>query len=114
MDQMDRGTLTNYGGDINSEQTGSKFDNVKETVAEKLRGAANALHDKVAQSGQNETIYNYGQQAEKFLNRSADYIRDLDLEQVNTDIKEGVRRNPGRSLLIAGAVGLLLGVLVRR
>jgi ElaB/YqjD/DUF883 family membrane-anchored ribosome-binding protein len=114
MDQMNRDSLTGSRETINTHQTGSTLDNVKTTVADKLKTAADALHEKVAQGNQNEKISNYGQQAERFLNRSSDYIRDLDLERVNTDIKEGVRRNPGRSLLIAGAVGLLLGVLVRR
>ncbi len=48
------------------------------------------------------------------LNRSADYVEHLDLDQVKTEIQSLVRTHPGVSLLMAGAVGLVIGSLVRR
>jgi ElaB/YqjD/DUF883 family membrane-anchored ribosome-binding protein len=38
----------------------------------------------------------------------------MNVEQVKADLQQEIRRNPGRSLLIAGAFGLLLGSLLRR
>jgi ElaB/YqjD/DUF883 family membrane-anchored ribosome-binding protein len=38
----------------------------------------------------------------------------MDPQKIKTDIQDQMRRNPGRSLLIAGAAGLILGALLRR
>jgi ElaB/YqjD/DUF883 family membrane-anchored ribosome-binding protein len=35
-------------------------------------------------------------------------------KKIEDDITEQVRRNPGRSLLVASAVGLILGAIFRR
>src|SRR2546423_36269 len=99
----------------------STFDQIKTTVAEKLHTAAETLHEKTSrQTGDpgspkgNDSLSDYGRQAAEWLDRSADYIEDLDPQQIKTDIENQVRQHPGRSLLIAGAAGLLLGVLIRR
>ena len=104
-----------------SQQQDSTFDHIKTTVAEKLHTAAEALHEKTSRQTEgpgsqvgNDSLSAYGRQAAEWLDRSADYIEDLDPQQVKTDIENQVRQHPGRSLLIAGAVGLLLGVLIRR
>ena len=99
----------------NAPRGGSTLENLKSAVADKLHTAADALHEKVGQSGeQDNSIAGYGHQAADWLDASADYIRELDPQRIKTDIENQVRRNPGRSLLIAGAAGLILGVLVRR
>lgn len=41
-----------------------------------------------------------------------DHIRDTDYDEVWVDVKNSVRENPGPALLIAGAVGLAVGVLL--
>lgn len=96
----------------------STFDQIKTTVAEKLHTAADTLHEKTSRqtgsAGAGESLSGYGRQAADWLDRSADYIEELDPQQVKTDLENQVRRHPGRSLLIAGAAGLLLGVLLRR
>lgn len=108
------GRSTSSFGDSPS-GSGSKVNNIKTTVADKLRAAASALHQRAEQtSDPNSTVANYGNQASQWLTRSADYVRDLDLDQVKTNVQKEVRQNPGRSLLIAGAAGLILGALFRR
>ncbi|HKP11676.1 MAG TPA: hypothetical protein VJZ91_06180, partial [Blastocatellia bacterium] len=67
-----------------------------------------------AKSGQNTTVSQYAGQASGWLNNAADYVRDIEPEQVKTDIQKQVRSNPGRSLLIAVGAGLALGILLRR
>lgn len=89
----------------------STSNNFKGTVADKLRAASEALKGK---AGQNSAVSGYAGQASQWLAGAADYVRDMDTEQVKSNIQHQVRSNPGRSLLIAGAAGLLLGALFRR
>jgi ElaB/YqjD/DUF883 family membrane-anchored ribosome-binding protein len=94
---------------------GKTLDNVKTTVADKLESAASTLRQKVSQAeNPDDVLMGYGSKASEILNTSASYIRDMDPQKVKTDIQDQVRRNPGRSLLIAGAAGLILGALLRR
>lgn len=41
-----------------------------------------------------------------------DNLRDTDYDEVWGDVQDSIRQNPGPALLIAGAVGLALGVLL--
>lgn len=91
----------------------STFDIVKETVADKLHAAASTIQQKAGQNQEN-AVAGYAGQAAGWLDDAADYVRDVDPQRVKSDIQQQVRRNPGRSLFVAGAVGLLLGVLLRR
>ena len=52
--------------------------------------------------------------AGSWLNHSADYIEKMEPEKLKADITDQVRRNPGASLLLAGAAGLILGAIFRR
>ena len=97
------------------ERGGSTLDNVKTTVADRLESAAGAIRRKVDESNNPDDVFmGYGNQASEWLNSSASYIRDMDPQKLKTDIQDQVRRNPGRSLLIAGVAGLFLGALLRR
>jgi ElaB/YqjD/DUF883 family membrane-anchored ribosome-binding protein len=91
--------------------SGSKLDNIKTTVAEKLESAADALRQK---SGQNSARAGYVNQVSDLLGNAADYVRGIEPAQIKSDIQQQVHSNPGRSLLIAGAAGLALGILLRR
>jgi ElaB/YqjD/DUF883 family membrane-anchored ribosome-binding protein len=91
------------------------FDNIQEIVADKLHTLASALQEKAGQRGEyNSAIAGYGQQVAGWLEQSADYVRKTDPQQVKADLENQVRHYPGRSLLIAGAAGLILGALFRR
>lgn len=93
----------------------STFDKVKSTVSSKLHEAADNLSNKInATAGNNPKAAQYGKQATDWLNRSADYIEELNPQQMKTDLQKQVQSNPGRSLLIAAGVGLVLGSLFRR
>ena len=89
----------------------STLDNIKNTVAEKLKTASEALKGR---AGQNTAVSGYAHQASGWLAGASDYVRDMEPSQVKTDIQRQVKSNPGRSLIIAGAAGLLLGALLRR
>jgi len=92
----------------------SKFKDVRETVSDSLRTAAAAIQDKVEEAGKQTPLTQCGEQASRWLNASADYVRDMDLQKVKTDVQDQVRRNPGRSLVIAAAAGVIIGTLFRR
>lgn len=94
---------------------GSTFDRIKSTVVDKLRSASQALEEKSSSmQGQNESLSNYGQQTARWLDKSATYIDEADTQKVKNDLQDQVRNHPGRSLIIAGAVGLVLGAIFRR
>ena len=90
---------------------GSKLDQVKSTVADKLVEAADTLRQK---TGQNDAVAPYANQASDWLHHAADYVRDFDPAEVKAGIQRQVHENPGRSLIAAAAVGLALGILLRR
>ncbi len=92
-------------------QSESSFDQIKHTAADKLRRAAETLQQQSERVGLRQ---DYGQRAADWLDRTADYVGEFDPKQVKADLEEQVRRNPGRTLLIAGGVGLLLGAILRR
>ena len=82
-------------------------------LAAVLHRAAKALNDRLSQlpDGRWEGL---GVHASNWLDQSAEYVKQADIQQMKADVSNQIRRNPGRSLLIAGAVGLLVGALVRR
>jgi ElaB/YqjD/DUF883 family membrane-anchored ribosome-binding protein len=98
--------------DREAAHTENKFDQVKTTVADKLRTAAGRLSEE-SQAGR-VNLGGYGDQVAGWLNRSADYVGHFDPQRARVDLENQVKRNPARSLLIAGAAGLVLGALFRR
>lgn len=89
-------------------------DKVKTAIANGLSQVADVIEQK-AKSGQTpEPLANYARQASDLLDASADYVRSIDPGEVKQEIETRVRANPGRTLLIAAAVGLLLGIVIRR
>jgi ElaB/YqjD/DUF883 family membrane-anchored ribosome-binding protein len=95
-------------------QRDSIFKQIRTTAADKLQAAAQTLHQKADRSGQPAEVSALGHRAADWLERSADYVSEVEPQRLKSDIEDRVRRNPGRSLLIAGIVGLALGGLLRR
>jgi len=90
------------------------FENIKNIIADKLHSAAERLGENGAdQDGESGTA-KYGKQASEWLDHSAKYVRKFDYKQADAGIREYVKQSPGRSLLIAGAVGLIIGAVLRR
>jgi ElaB/YqjD/DUF883 family membrane-anchored ribosome-binding protein len=115
-ESADKMTIQNTGQQDawNKKSSGSTFNQIKTTVADQLHTAADKLQEKSRNASGESEWGNYGNQAANWLNRSADYINDVDVDRVKTDLSNQMRSNPGRSLLIAAAAGLALGVLIRR
>ena len=94
------------------QSTGLK--NAKNSIADTLHKVAEALAGKAANQDAPSGIAQYGKQASEWLDQSAEYVRQFDYEQADAKVREYVRQSPGRSLLIAGAVGLIIGAILRR
>ena len=90
------------------------FENVKNSIADTLHDAAKGLGEKAARQDAQSGMAQYGKQASEWLDQSADYVRQFDYEQADAKVREYVRQSPGPSLLIAGAVGLIIGGIWRR
>jgi ElaB/YqjD/DUF883 family membrane-anchored ribosome-binding protein len=90
------------------------FENVKITIADKLRNVAGVIGEKAADQDAQPGMAQYGMRASEWLNRSAEYVRQFDYEREDARVREFVRKSPGRSILIAGGVGLILGAILRR
>ncbi|HEU0183916.1 MAG TPA: hypothetical protein VFS27_01280 [Blastocatellia bacterium] len=90
------------------------FKQIRTTAADKLQAAAQTLHQKADRSSQPTEISALGHRAADWLERSADYVNEIEPQRLKSDLESQVRRNPGRSLIIAGIVGLALGGLLRR
>ena len=90
------------------------FENVKNIIADKLHDVAEVLGKKTADQDTQSGIAQCGKQASEWLDQSAEYVRQFDYEQTDAKVREYVRQSPGRSLLIGGAVGLIIGAILRR
>ncbi len=106
------------GKDTTAEFQGSNkspgFEKAKQIIADKLHTVAEALGEKGAAQGASSGIAQYGKQASEWLDQSAEYVRQFDYTRADARVREYVRENPGRSLLMAGAIGLIIGAIWRR
>jgi ElaB/YqjD/DUF883 family membrane-anchored ribosome-binding protein len=90
------------------------FEGVKNAIADKLRGAAAVLGARAAEQDEQTDLAQYEKQASAWLAQSAECVREFDYKQTDAKVREYVGRRPERSLLIAGAVGLIVGSMIRR
>ena len=102
--------LMSYDGNPNR-RGNPTFNTIKEKVAQGLKSAAESLKTKGPQTGDKS---GFAEQTSRWLDNAGTYVEDLSTARVKSDIQHQMRTNPGRSLLIAGAVGLIVGSLFRR
>ncbi|MCU1339607.1 MAG: Late embryosis abundant protein [Bryobacterales bacterium] len=84
-----------------------QVDEKREPVAGMLDTAASTLQDRGARSGQ--AVSDAAKRTADVLSSTADYVRGHDVKAMVDDVEQVVRHNPGRSLLIAAAMGFLVG-----
>ena len=94
--------------------TSTGFEKVKKTIADKLHRVAEGLSTTGEDQDSESARAKYGKQASEWLDHSAEYVRNFDYKQADAGIREYVKQSPGRSLFIAGAVGLIIGAVLRR
>lgn len=88
----------------------SSFENVKHSIADKLQSVAKDMKN----GEMSQMMGEYGPQVSDVLNKSAEYIDNFDYREVNDKVQTYVKEKPGPALLMAGAVGLVIGALLRR
>jgi ElaB/YqjD/DUF883 family membrane-anchored ribosome-binding protein len=108
--------VTDKTGETAADSQGSGkstgFDSAKNTIADKLHGFAEAIGKKTADA--HSGMVSIGERASELLDQSAEYVRQFDYHHTDARIREYIRQSPGRSLLMAGAVGLIIGVILKR
>jgi ElaB/YqjD/DUF883 family membrane-anchored ribosome-binding protein len=90
------------------------FGNVRNSIADAIHKVAEVLGNKAADQDAQSGMAQCGKKASEWLDQSAEYVRQFDYKQADDRVREYVRQSPGRSLLIAGAVGLIIGAILRR
>jgi ElaB/YqjD/DUF883 family membrane-anchored ribosome-binding protein len=81
-----------------------------ETNAERLRRRANdtaALDDAIATT--KERVADASDRVASGMEKSADWLRNANMSNLQRGLERQVKENPGRTLLIAAGIGYLLG-----
>jgi len=95
----------------------SVFSKITEKVSEGLDHVAGFIDDKVqGLKGEQESskLANVGHKTVDALHSSANYLKTADADQIKTDVRETIKRNPERSLLVGLGIGILLGSIFRK
>lgn len=87
------------------------IDSAREPIADKLLNAADTLRARGEKLPRGAA--GIAQSAADRLEASATYLVSNTVPQMMEDVLSLVRENPGRSLLIAGALGFLIGRALR-
>jgi ElaB/YqjD/DUF883 family membrane-anchored ribosome-binding protein len=90
-------------------QATEKIDDKRAPTADALESAASTIHQRAEELPGGETVRGVAHSAAAKLESTAGYIREHDVRAMVSDMEDVVRRNPGPSLLIAAAVGFLIG-----
>ncbi len=90
-------------------QAGEQIDAKRGPAADSLQSAATALHERADSLPGGETVKSVAHSAADKLQSTAGYIREHDVQAMLSDVEDMVRRNPGPSLLVAAAIGFLIG-----
>ncbi|MBD1400579.1 hypothetical protein [Pelovirga terrestris] len=87
---------------------------LKQSVADSLCQAATALEQTASTHDGGSGLAEVEQHAARWLHHSADYVRQFSYEHEEANLRKHISHNPGRSMVIAGAAGLVLGILLRK
>jgi hypothetical protein len=85
----------------------ASIDDKRDTVARGMDSAASTLRDR-AEAMPGGKVARAAHGAAGAMETAADYVREHDVQGMITDVREGVKRHPGVTLLTAAAVGFLL------
>ena len=92
----------------------SGFENVKNRIADKLQYIAEVMCRKADDHNTQTDVAACEKKASEWLDHSAEYVRQFDYKQADAKTREYIKQNPGRSIMIAGTVGLIIGAVLRR
>jgi hypothetical protein len=109
----------NEGGDQGLSRTSqqSTFSKITGKVSDGLEQVAGFIDEKVQGiKGEQESskLASVGHRTVDALHSSASYLRTADGDQMKNDLRETIKRNPERSLLVGLGIGILLGSIFRK
>ncbi len=90
-------------------QATAQVDAKRGPAADALESAASTIHEKAEGLPGGESVKSVAHSAADKLESTAGYIREHDVKSMLADVEHMVRRNPGPSLLVAAAIGFLIG-----
>jgi ElaB/YqjD/DUF883 family membrane-anchored ribosome-binding protein len=90
-------------------QATDKLDEKRGPTADALQSAASTIHQRAEDLPGGETVKGVAHSAAEKLESTAGYIREHDVRSMLGDVEQIVKRNPGPSLLVAAAIGFLIG-----
>jgi ElaB/YqjD/DUF883 family membrane-anchored ribosome-binding protein len=105
-------TAKQTGSDVGT-QAMDKVEEKRGPAADALQNAASTIHAKEEDLPGGETVRSVAHSAAEQLEATAGYMRAHDVRAMISDVEEVIKRNPGRSLLIAAATGFLIGRVFR-
>jgi len=77
-------------------------------VARGIDSAADSLHATADRLPGGERVAGAAHSAAAGMERAADYLREQDLSDILSDLRQSVTRHPGAALLAAVAVGFVI------
>jgi ElaB/YqjD/DUF883 family membrane-anchored ribosome-binding protein len=96
------------------QRAAAAIDDRRETLARGIDSAAASLHAKADSLPGGEKVAGAAHTAAAAMENAAGYVRDQDLQAMLSDVQQVVKKHPGAILLIATAVGFLLGRAISR
>ena len=104
-----KASITKFG-----QNAAGKIDQNRGAAADRLDNAAWALHRKAENLPGGEKVTNLAHTAADKLRTTASYVRRHNVNSMMTGVGQLVKRNPGRSLLAAAALGFLVARAFRK
>lgn len=91
-----------------------RIDEGRTVAAERLETTASMIEERADTLPGGRKVREYAQAAAERLSDTADYMRSHDAKRMMSDVETVVKNHPGPALLVAAAVGFVLGrALVR-
>lgn len=113
--EQNRGNASETGKTA-GEAGGGKFGRAKEFVGEKYSAAADSVKEKysAATDSVKEKYSTAADSVKEKYSGVKQKVADVDFGEMTGQVREYVRANPGKALLISVGVGFLIGMLLRR
>jgi hypothetical protein len=95
----------------------SVFNTITDKLSTGIEQLAGVIQEKSTELSRDEKtakFANYGNRTAQALHSSANYLKQADINQVQSDLRNTIKRNPERSLLVGIGVGILVGSILRK
>ena len=107
---------TSLSGRKASQSSGrSGLTRARDAVAEQIRNAADKLDERANRDDmRNERLADFERSAAKTFQTWSDRMNDWEIERFDEQVRTFVRQRPAASLLTAAAIGLCIGLWMRK